>query len=266
MTNSKFTQLRTMMKGSMEMKRCFVIACCLLIFQMSYADETLTPDAVIKAVEQMTPEQAYEFSQKLEARMWEPVPECIFTRLGFFISSAGTSLEKVDVSGLGLADCDLNIEDMSGVECGIIWRVANKTRVGLKGSFWMSQDSSLTEAGYSRAELDVSEMSLALNQRLIEKPRWALWTELDLGFRLAQLQTVNTPADAATTDRYFEGGFLVANAQLGLAWRLNRLLSLYGAGTWCFSSSENFYEGGEESNLEIDASGIRVHIGLGMNY
>lgn len=70
MTNSKFTQLRTMMKGSMEMKRCFVIACCLLIFQMSYADETLTPEAVIKAVEQMTPEQAYEFSQKLEARMW----------------------------------------------------------------------------------------------------------------------------------------------------------------------------------------------------
>lgn len=250
----------------MEMKRCLLIACCLVPFQMSYADETLTPDAVIKAVERMTPEQAYEFSQKLEARMWEPVPERFFTRLGIFVSVGSVTFEKVDVSGLDLASRDLAIEDMSGLEYGIMWRVANKTRVGLKAALWMSQDSRLTETGYSRAELDAAAVSLALNHWLVEKPKWALWTELDLGVGAAELRTANTPAGAATTDRYFEGDFVMANAQLGLAWRLNRLVSLYGAGSWRVASSGKLDEGGQKSSVEFDASGIGVQVGLGVNY
>jgi hypothetical protein len=226
----------------------------------------MSPDVLIDAVERMTPEQAYDFSQKLEARMWEPVPESIFTRLGIFVSVVSASFDKVDVTGVDLASRDLDIEDLLGLEYGIMWRVANKTRVGIKADIWMSQDSSLTQAGYSRGELDAAAISLALNYRLFEKPKWVLWTELDLGGGAAELRTANTPAGGATTDRYFEGDFAMANAQVGLAWRLNRLVSLYGAGSWRFASSGKLDEGGEESSVEFDASGFGMQVGLGVNY
>jgi hypothetical protein len=136
----------------------------------------------------------------------------------------------------------------------------------MKADIWMSQDSSLTESGYSRGELDAAAVSLALNYRLVEKPKWALWTELDLGGGAAELRTANTPAGAATTDRYFEGDFAMANAQVGLAWRLNRLVSLYGAGSWRFASSGKLDEGGQESSVEFDPSGFGMQVGLGVNY
>lgn len=135
-----------------------------------------------------------------------------------------------------------------------------------EADLWMSQDSDLTAAGYSRGELDAAAVSLALNYRLIEKQRWAVWGELDVGGGAAELRTVNTPTGESTTARYYEGDFLLANAQVGVAWRLNPLVSLYGSGSWRFASSDRLEEGGQESAVEFDPSGIGVQVGLGVNY
>jgi len=249
-------------------KRCVLCIVCIACLspRLGLSQVVVAPDDVIRAVERMTPDQAYEFSQKLEARMWEPVPESIFTRFGVFAAAASTSFKKVDISGVDLASRNLNIDDVMGLEYGIMWRVARKTRVGLKADIWMSQDSSLTEAGYSRVEFDASAMSVALNYRLFEERKWTLWTELDLGGGTVELRTANTPVATSTTDRYFDGDFAMANIQVGLAWRLNSLVSLYGSGSYRFASSGNFEEGGKKSNMEFDASGFGMQLGLGVNY
>jgi len=227
----------------------------------------VSPDDVIRAVDQMTPEQVQDFQQKLEAKMWKPVPQGFFTRMAVDVGVSYSSLDTVDLSSVSLSGGRMDVDSVSGLDLGVLWQVfSDRFRFGLRFGGLASTDSNLAGAGYSRADVAAGNASLAANYQWVRSDSWLLWTEIAPGAGSAAIETVDTPAGQATTLRSFDGSFGLLDLQAGVSWRFNPVLALSLSGGYRFAESVDMEEGGRTSGVEFDASGFNGRGGLAVNF
>jgi hypothetical protein len=239
----------------------------LMIAASGAAFAEMTPDEMIGAVDKMTPQQAHDFSQKLEAKLWQPVPEGFFSRMAVDVAFSGGDLSDSGMSGMTLSGDELDVDSYGGMDVGLFWRIFDpRLRLGLRMGSWAASDSDLGPAGYSRVELLGSTLTVAAHVQWVREPTWSLWTEVGPGVGSVQLDTVNTPAGQATTLRTFDGDYALLDLQAGASWRFNPILTLFAAGGYRFAESIDLDEGGDETAFEFDGSGAFVRFGLGVNF
>lgn len=227
----------------------------------------MTADELLGAVDQMTPEQAQAFSQKLEAKLWQPVPEGFFSRMAVDMNVGGGELDKVDVGSVALSGGELDVESVDTFDVGLLWRAFSpRLHLGLRMESWMASDSNLGPGGYSRVEVEGGGVTLVANYQLVRNDAWLVWAELGGGGGGVMVDTVDTPAGEATTLRSFDQDFGMGDARLGAAWRFNRALCLQVSGGYRFAESVELDEGGSETPVTVDASGPSGRIGLGVNF
>ena len=245
---------------------CAVIALAFLTGSMAVSAE-VTPEQLIGAVDQMTPEQAYELQQKLRAKSRKPAPPACFSRMAVSMGGSWSSLDTVDLSSVTLSGGDMDIEDVGGGDFSVLWRVfCDRTRVGVRFSSWEASDSNMRDSGYSSAKLTGSNVSLITNCQWIRSESWRVWTELNVGIASIDLETIDTPAGEPTTLRRFDEDFTVADLEVGASHQLNSVLSIYVSGGYRFAESVDLEEGGRDSAVELDASGAIARVGVGLNF
>lgn len=229
--------------------------------------QKVTPDDLINAADQMTSEQVYTLYQKLESKVWKPLPEGFWTRLAARLSISGNAFDEVDLSALDLSAGEMCLDSPGGSEVTLLWRAFSpKFHMGIELGSWYAEDSDLTAAGYSQAELGAGYAAFAVSYQLIRARRAIIWTDVGLGGGGVQVQTVDTPAGMPTTLREFDGSFALANLRLGIAWRANPMLTVFFTGGYRFAESVDLEEGGECTDLQFDASGGSGQFGLGFNF
>jgi hypothetical protein len=244
-----------------------IVAIGLLALGITSASAEVTSQDLLNAVDKMTPSEADAFSRKLESKLWRPVPEGFFSRLAVDVGVSGGTLESLDMSSVTRSGGELDLDSVGGAEAGLLWRAFNpQLRLGLRMEAWTTSDSDLEPSGYSRADLEGGSVLLVANYQWVRRDTWLLWTEVGAGGGSAQLDTIDTPAGQATTLRSFDKTYNVVALQGGLSWRFNPVMSLFGAGGYQFAESVDFEEGGEDSAVELDASGPFARFGLGFNY
>jgi hypothetical protein len=209
----------------------------------------VTPDEVIGAVDTMTPEQALLFSQKLESKLWKPIPEGFFSRMALDLGVWAGSLND------------------GGLDLGLFWRAFDpRFRLGLRMGSWGASDSNLEPGGYSRADLTGASLALAANMQWVRNAQWLVWTEVAPGIGSVRLELVNTPAGQATTLRTVDGGYAQLDLQAGVALRVNPVLTVSLSGGYRLADGIDLNEGGEETVLDFDASGAFARVALGFNF
>ena len=248
----------------MKMTRTIVV---LVLAWVVMARGEVTPEELIQAVNQMSPEQVQEFQQKLEAKLWKPVPEGFFSRMAVDLGVSYSSLDTVNLTSLSLSGGRMDVDRVGGLDLGLLWRMfGDRFRVGLRVVGWGATDSNLGEAGYSRADVAGGNLSFAANYQWVRSESWLLWTEIAPGAGSVAIETVNTPTGQATTLRSFDGSFGQVDVQTGASLRFNPVLTLFLSGGYRFAESVNLEEGGRTSDVKFDASGFSGRLGLGMNF
>jgi hypothetical protein len=228
----------------------------------------VTPDDLIRAVDQMTPDQVNELQQKLDAKQWKPIPEGFFTRMSIDLGVSYSSLDTVDLGSLAMSGGDMDVENVSGLDLGLLWRVGegDRFRLGVRLGGWGAIDSNLAEAGYSRVELVGGYLALAANYQLIRSKSCLVWTEIAPGAGSVTIDTLNTPTGQPSTLRSFDGSFGQVDFQAGASWRFNPIMTLFMSGGYRLAESVDLEEGGRTRDAEFDASGFVGKFGLGVNY
>jgi hypothetical protein len=226
----------------------------------------VTPDELIKAVDQMTPEQVNELQTKLEAKMWKPVPQGFFTRMSVDVGMSFSSLDTVDLGSVALSGGDMDVDQVGGLDLGLLWRVGegDRLRLGLRFGGWEALDSNLGGAGYSSAEVTGGYMAFAANYQWVRTPSCLVWTEIAPGS--VAIDIVDTPTGQPTTLRSFDGEYGQVDLQAGFSWRFNPVMTLFLSGGYRFAESVDLEEGGKTRDAEFDASGFVGKFGLGINY
>jgi len=250
------------------MKPCkfvYLLSLTLLLARGAYAE--VTPEQVLEAVDKMTPEQVLALSQKLESKVWKPIPEGFFTRAAFDIGVSGSSLDKVDLKSVPLSGGKLTVDEIDGLDLGLLWRIGGEHfRLGLRMSAWDTYDSNLGEGGYSRVEISGGSVALAANVQAIRTDKFLLWAEVAPGGSWVAIDTVDTPSGQATTLRQLDASFGQVDVTAGASWRMNRILSFSASGGYRFAESVTLEEGGQKIDARLDASGYLGRIALGFNF
>jgi len=238
------------------------VAVCVFVSHAEISSEDL-----IDAVDQMTPEEAHDFTQKLEAKLWKPVPEGFFSRMAVALDVGISSFDEVDLSTVAMTAGEMDVDTVSGTAVTILWRLLNeRARGGIRFGSWLSEDSDLGPAGYSRAEIQEGHVSVALNYQWIRTDRWLLWTETNLGAGSISLETIDTPTGDSTTLRSFDGEFWLVDLRTGGSLRLNPVLSMFVSWGYCLAEDVDLEEGGSETPVSVDVSGYSGQLGLGINF
>ena len=231
------------------------------------ATAQVTPEDVLSAVDEMSPEQVYELYEKLDAKLWHPLPEGFFTRLGVLFSVSGTTFDKVNLSSLGLAVGGLDVDRASGAEMSLLWQCFDpRFHLGVRGGSWYSRDSDRAAAGFSRVEVEGGHLSLACTYRLVRETEWQVWAEAAVGVAGMTVDILNTPLGAASTVRELEAGMWMGDIGAGAAWRFNPVLSLFGALGYRLTEDVDLEEGGDDIGASVDASGVSGRIGISANF
>lgn len=231
------------------------------------ASAQTTAEDMVKAVDQMTPDQAYEFSNTLEAKLWKPVPKGFFSRLAVTYGVSSWSLDDADLGGLTPSVNTLDVDAAGGTELGLLWEVLTPgLRLGARFSGFEASDSDLTGGGYSRIALTGGTASLAANYQFVQSAKWLWWVEGSVGLGGLAVETVDTPQGVPTTLRELDGDFAVAELRAGVAWRFNPVLSLLASAGYRFAEQCTLDEGGRSSGYAVDASGFGAQLGLGVNF
>ena len=227
----------------------------------------VTPEALLEAVDQMSPAQVLQFQQSLEAKLWEPVPVGFFTRLAVEVGGWASRLDRINYDEVALVVDDLDVDMINGMDVQLLWRVSpERLRLGFNAGLWQSSHARLRDAGYS--SIDVSGGSLALvahYQWLRSDTVWG-WAQVAPGISTLSITTVNTPTDEATTLRRFEADYWEVTLLGGLAWRFNPVLHLAVAGGYRFTETLDMDEGGRSSDIRFRGDGAIGRISLGANF
>ena len=247
--------------------RMIRIAAVLLLLGSVPASGEVTPDDLIQAVDQMSPEQVYEFQQKLEAKLWKPVPQGFFTRMAVDIGVSYSALDTVDLSSVTLSGGSMDVDAVGGIDLSLLWRILNeRLRLGVRFGNWAAMDSNLADAGYTRAEVTGGNVSLVANYQLVRSDSWLLWAEVAPGAGAIAIEMVDTPTGEATTLRSLDGSFGQVDVLGGVSLRLNPVIACFLTAGYRFAESVDLEEGGKTTAMEVDATGFNARTGLGVNF
>lgn len=92
-----------------------------------------SPAELLQTVEQLSPEQAYEFQTILQAKMVKPIPQGLFTRMA--VSLGGSLLLsdpdsfKASIAG----NHGTNFDTMHGLQASLLWRLSSHFYLGVGG-------------------------------------------------------------------------------------------------------------------------------------
>ncbi|MCE9616249.1 MAG: hypothetical protein K8T26_18405 [Lentisphaerae bacterium] len=248
------------------MKIASIVGALLVTASVAAAADVSSED-LLKAVDQMSPEQAHAFSQKLEAKLWKPVPEGFFGRMAVDLGVTGSQLDKVNLNGVSQSGGERDVESASGMDIGLLWRAYSpRLRLGVRLESWAATDDNLGAGGYTRVDLQGGGLLAVINYQWVRSDHWLVWTEVGGGGGGVALDTVDTPVGQATTLRSFDGTYGMGSAQAGAAWRLNRAIALFASGGYRLAESVELDEGGQDTAVEVDASGPSGRVGLGVNF
>lgn len=244
------------------------LLCCGGAARVSAADSSaVNAEDLIKIVDEMTPEQAYEFQNKLDASGFKPIPKGFFSRLTIDVSGGVSKFDRVDLSGITLSAGSLKVDEVSGQRVGIAWKICDDyLRLGFSGTEWHAEDSLLSDGKYSQAELAATDFSITVTGQWIRTKSLLLWTKLGAGVGAVELDIVDTPANNGSTVRKLNADFPVVDVEVGMAWRFNPIFSLGLSGGYRFSEEVNFEEGGKEIGAKIDPSGYTARVGVNVNF
>lgn len=231
------------------------------------AGAEVTPDDLIRAVDQMSPEQVQTLQKKLDARMWNPVPEGFFTRMALNANVSISTLDRVNLSSLSLSGGKMDIDDVAGFDFALLWRVFDERfRMGVRFGGWEAMDSNLNDAGYSSADVTGFDTMLVLHYQVARSEIGCLWSEIAIGGGSVEVETVDTPAGQATTLRRFDEDYAQAEIQVGASIRLNSVIDFFISGGYRFAESVDLEEGGRKGPITFDASGVVGRMGVGLNF
>ncbi len=248
------------------MKKNVVLILVLAAFG-TWTSAEISPEELTRAVERMTPDQAYDFMQQLEAQLWEPVPTGFFMRMSVDMVATYSALDTVEMSTVALSGGEMDVDKVSGMEVGIMWRTFDeRLRLGLRLGGWAATDSNLVESGYSRVDIEGGNIGLTANCQMLRTDAWLIWAEITPGVGYVNLETIDTPSGKATTLRYFDRTYAQLDMLGGVSLRLNPVISVFLSGGYRLAESVNLEEGGSETGLEFDASGWMGRLGLGINF
>lgn len=236
--------------------------------RVSAADScAVSAEDLIRIADGMTPEQSYEFQNKLEASSLKPIPKGFFSRLTLDVSSGASQFDRVDLSGVTLSAGSLSVDEVDGQRLGVAWKFFDgMLRVGFSTTKWQAEDSLLSDGKYSQAELKATDSTLTVAGQWIRTKNLLLWTKLGAGAGAVDLDIVDTPAGSGSTVRKLNAEFPVLDLEIGAAWRFNPIVSLAFSGGYRFSDEVNFEEGGTEIGAKIDPSGYIARVGLNVNF
>lgn len=236
--------------------------------RVSAADSNaVSADDLIKIVDEMTPEQSYEFQNKLDASSLKPLPKGFFSRLTLDVSGGASKFDRVDLSGVTLSAGSLSIDEVDGQRVGVAWKFFDDAlRVGFSTTKWQAEDSLLSDGKYSQAELKGTDSTFTVAGQWIRARHLLLWTKLGAGAGAVDLDIVDTPAGSGSTVRKLNAEFPVLDVEVGAAWRFNSIFSLGLTCGYRFSDEVNFEEGGKEIGARIDPSGYIARVGLNVNF
>ncbi len=233
-------------------------------FQVTGAE--VTPDELLQAVDRLSPAQAQQFSQSLEAKTWEPVPKAIFHRLALTLGFGVGQMADLDLGGTDVSNRGLDNDTVGEFELGLSWWLGRpEWRLGLRMGSYGSEDSGMDDAGYASAELMGSYSEIVLGYQFQRTPTWILWADLGLGGASAELETLNTPAAGGTTLRRYDGDYNLLDLRAGAAWRMNPVLALFATGGYRLASETDLEQADTATGPELDASGPFGQIGLAAN-
>ncbi len=235
----------------------FAVACC---------HGEVTPSEVLDAVDKMTPEQALEFTQKLESRLWDPLPYGFFSSMAVMVGPSIHEIDSIEVPpGVGGA-ADARPDGAAGQEVSIIWRcMGEQTLVGLRFATLAGDESRTAGGGYQRTEILSGSVAVALHQQLVRSESWLLWVDVSGGYAGLEMEEVVTPAEGGSTVRYYDGGYAFGEVRGGATWRINPILGIYASGGYRFADDVSLDEGDIESGIDLDHSGACFQLGLAVN-
>jgi hypothetical protein len=227
----------------------------------------VSPEDVLEAVEAMSPEQVEVLLKKLDAKLWEPVPESIFTRLSVLVAGSLHQFETVDLAPLGLTASGVDLSDADGAEVALFWQVIDPgLRIGIRMAGWEVWDSSSTVNGYSRAELQGGSLCIAASYFVLRDPSWQAWVDIAVGGAAVVVETLDTPAGQPSTIRELDNEFTVGEVGAGVAWRFNPVLALFGSAAYRLAESADLNEADNPANVEVDLSGFTGRIGIAFGF
>jgi hypothetical protein len=250
------------------MVRIFVFFITVMTLALPAAWAETTPEEILEAVEEMTPEQVHELETTLASRKWEPVPGSFFDRIALKFSVVGARMDDLDLSSVNLsAGHDLDLEAVSGNELSVLWQLFDKRfRAGFKFAVMAAEDSHMDNNGYSSAELFQTTSTIAVNYQLVRTDAFIWWTEAAVGGSYTELELLDTPLGSASTIRRYDKTYGQGELSTGFDWRFNPVLSLS-----CFIGYQNaedvkLEEGGRETGIEFDPKGYKGGVGLTYNF
>lgn len=249
------------------MKR-FFMSLMMIFVLVSVGSAETTPEDILQAIDQMTPEQAHDLQRKLAKRQWEPVPGGFFDRLAIRGSINAQSLEDVDLSSLGLSSGDdLELDAVGGSEVAVMWQLfGDKFRAGVKFAGMYAEDSDITAAGYSRVELTQNTAALVANYEVVKTVKFLWWTEAALGGGNIALEVLDTPSGEASTLSKFDQGYGLAELTTGVEWRFNPELALSLYVGYQFAEEIELDQADRKTDITIDPSGVKGGLGLSYNF
>ncbi len=250
------------------MKQIFIITMTIILMSVSMLSAETTPEDILKAVDQMTPEQAHELHKKITKRQWDPVPTGFFDRLAIKGSMNVQSLKDVNISSLNLSSGkDLNLETIGGSEFGILWQVFNdRFRAGFKLAALAAEDSDMSTTGYSSVEMTLNTAALVANYQLVKSNKFIWWTEAALGGGNIDMEVLDTPTGGPSTLARYDKGYGMGELTTGIDWRFNSELSLNLYAGYQFSEDVKMKQADQTTGITVDTSGVKGGMGLSYNF
>ncbi len=250
------------------MKTKMLIFSGLLLMSPAITQAEVTPDHLLQAIEEMSPEQVRSLHQTLRQKhSAAPTSKRHAKGKALDVGFSYSSFDTVNLSSVTQSGGNMNLDDVRGFDIGLLWRPAGERfLLGFRFGNWMANDSNLGEGGYTRADLKGGYFSVAANYQLVRSDAWILWAEVAPGFGNIDLKTIDTPNEAATTLRFFDGSFVQADLQAGISYRCRPHVTVFLSGGYRFAESINLEEGGRKSDLTFDASGFTGKWGIGFNF
>lgn len=248
--------------------RNFICFLTLLVLASPLDAGEIAPEDILKAIDQMTPEQAHEVEAKLAKRQWDPVPGGFFERLALNGSIAVLTMDEIDLDAFKLSTGeDLELEALGGSQMSIMWRLfSERFRAGFKFAGYMAEDSDMGPGGYSSVELTNDTAAITANYQIIRSNSFLWWTEASLGGGNLAMEIIDTPVGEATSVRHLKKEYGFGELASGIAWRFNSKLSLNGFAGYQFADEIELEEGGKSTGIELEPKGWKAGLGLSYNF
>ncbi len=183
---------------------------------------------LVKDVDQLSPEQAYEVMTKLQAKVLQPIPETFFTRLTVSVDGGAGAVNPKSYNDYLTARGGNKVNTLGVGKARILWRVSDNLLFGAIFSGSMSHQTREQQTGvYYRHSLLASSVDLALGYRIALSENFFIAPTLGAGGVFARVTEATTnDTNSSTYVLRYMGMAPHAMVELPIYYRLNRVWSI----------------------------------------